>query len=121
MLTGLSSASGDSITILCVTGQAPTHVLVDNACLGLIRQAQPGPDIDFEADPRFGNINAPETGGYGVDHVRAADITGAPEALPPAPARGGPSRERAAPSSSVPTPRAPRAPASPRVRPPATR
>ncbi|MFJ7150460.1 glyoxylate carboligase [Streptomyces sp. NPDC100445] len=52
------------------------HVLVNNAYLGLIRQAQLGLDIDFQVNLEFENINAPELGVYGVDHVRVAEGLG---------------------------------------------
>ncbi|TQF02229.1 glyoxylate carboligase [Kitasatospora acidiphila] len=52
------------------------HVLVNNAYLGLIRQAQLGLDIDFQVNLEFENINAPELGGYGVDHVKVVEGLG---------------------------------------------
>ncbi|MBP0458494.1 glyoxylate carboligase [Streptomyces montanisoli] len=52
------------------------HVLVNNAYLGLIRQAQRAFDIDFQVNLEFDNINSPETGGYGVDHVKVAEGLG---------------------------------------------
>ncbi|MFF9090893.1 glyoxylate carboligase [Streptomyces sp. NPDC014991] len=52
------------------------HVLVNNAYLGLIRQAQLGLDIDFQVNLEFENINAPELGAYGVDHVRVVEGLG---------------------------------------------
>ncbi|WP_028926578.1 glyoxylate carboligase [Pseudonocardia acaciae] len=52
------------------------HVLVNNAYLGLIRQAQRQFDMDYAVQLSFENINAPETGGYGVDHVRVAEGLG---------------------------------------------
>jgi tartronate-semialdehyde synthase len=48
------------------------HVLVNNAYLGLIRQSQRGFDMDYCVQLSFDNINAPELGGYGVDHVAVA-------------------------------------------------
>ncbi|MER8105188.1 glyoxylate carboligase [Kitasatospora sp. NPDC094016] len=67
------------------------HVLVNNAYLGLIRQAQRNFDIDFQVKLEFENINAPELGVYGVDHVRVAEGLGCkairvtePEGLLPA-------------------------------------
>ncbi|MFD0402230.1 glyoxylate carboligase [Kitasatospora sp. NPDC059811] len=67
------------------------HVLVNNAYLGLIRQAQRTFDIDFQVKLEFENINAPELGVYGVDHVRVAEGLGCkairvtePEGLLPA-------------------------------------
>jgi tartronate-semialdehyde synthase len=52
------------------------HVLVNNAYLGLIRQAQRGFDMDFHVQLSFDNINAPEVGGYGVDHVKVVEGLG---------------------------------------------
>ncbi|MFJ2173298.1 glyoxylate carboligase [Streptomyces sp. NPDC087851] len=52
------------------------HVVVNNAYLGLIRQAQRGFDMDFCVQLSFDNINAPEVGGYGVDHVKVAEGLG---------------------------------------------
>jgi tartronate-semialdehyde synthase len=52
------------------------HVVVNNAYLGLIRQAQRAFDMDYAVQLAFENINAPETGGYGVDHVRVAEGLG---------------------------------------------
>ena len=52
------------------------HVLVNNAYLGLIRQAQRGFEMDYQVDLAFENINAPELGGYGVDHVAVAEGLG---------------------------------------------
>ncbi|GAB2449215.1 hypothetical protein GCM10027162_53160 [Streptomyces incanus] len=52
------------------------HVLVNNSYLGLIRQAQRAFDIDFQVSLEFENINAPELGVYGVDHVRVAEGLG---------------------------------------------
>ncbi|MCA1218204.1 glyoxylate carboligase [Streptomyces sp. 8L] len=52
------------------------HVLVNNAYLGLIRQAQRAFDMDFQVNLEFENINSPETGGYGVDHVKVAEGLG---------------------------------------------
>ncbi|WP_330337116.1 glyoxylate carboligase [Streptomyces sp. NBC_00557] len=52
------------------------HVLVNNAYLGLIRQAQIGLDIDFQVNLEFENINTPEIGVYGVDHVKVAEGLG---------------------------------------------
>jgi tartronate-semialdehyde synthase len=55
------------------------HVLVNNAYLGLIRQAQRGFEMDFHVQLSFDNVNA--TGdegytGYGVDHVKVAEGLG---------------------------------------------
>ncbi len=54
------------------------HVVVNNAYLGLIRQAQRGFSMDFEVSLAFENINAPQDGeaGYGVDHVSVAEAMG---------------------------------------------
>ncbi|MFJ8472634.1 glyoxylate carboligase [Kitasatospora sp. NPDC094011] len=67
------------------------HVLVNNSYLGLIRQAQRTFDIDFQVKLEFENINAPELGVYGVDHVKVAEGLGCkairvtePEGLLPA-------------------------------------
>ena len=67
------------------------HVLVNNAYLGLIRQAQRGFDMDYCVQLSFDNINAPEINGYGVDHVKVAEGLGCkairvfePDAIAPA-------------------------------------
>jgi len=52
------------------------HVVVNNAYLGLIRQAQRGFDMDYCVQLSFDNINSPELGGYGVDHVKVAEGLG---------------------------------------------
>jgi tartronate-semialdehyde synthase len=52
------------------------HVVVNNAYLGLIRQAQRGLDMDFQVQLDFENINSPEVGNYGVDHVKVAEGLG---------------------------------------------
>lgn len=52
------------------------HVLVNNAYLGLIRQAQRGFDMDYCVQLSFDNINAPEVDGYGVDHIKVAEGLG---------------------------------------------
>jgi tartronate-semialdehyde synthase len=52
------------------------HVLVNNAYLGLIRQAQRGFDMDYCVQLSFDNVNAPELDGYGVDHVKVAEGLG---------------------------------------------
>jgi tartronate-semialdehyde synthase len=53
------------------------HVLVNNAYLGLIRQAQRGFDMDYCVQLSFENVNAPsEVAGYGVDHVKVAEGLG---------------------------------------------
>ena len=70
------------------------HVVLNNAYLGLIRQAQRAFGIDYQVQLSFENINSPETGGYGVDHVKVAEGLGCgairvrtPEELPAAFAR----------------------------------
>ncbi|MFE2030844.1 glyoxylate carboligase [Streptomyces hygroscopicus] len=52
------------------------HVVVNNAYLGLIRQAQRAFDMDYHVQLSFENVNAPEVGGYGVDHVKVAEGLG---------------------------------------------
>ncbi|MDR3537602.1 MAG: glyoxylate carboligase [Acetobacteraceae bacterium] len=56
------------------------HIVVNNAYLGLIRQAQRGFQMDFEVSLAFENINAKPDGdsvpGYGVDHVAVAEGLG---------------------------------------------
>ncbi len=52
------------------------HVLVNNAYLGLIRQAQRAFGMDYCVQLSFENINAPEVNGYGVDHVKVAEGLG---------------------------------------------
>jgi tartronate-semialdehyde synthase len=52
------------------------HVLVNNAYLGLIRQAQRAFDMDYCVQLAFDNVNAPEVNGYGVDHVAVAEGLG---------------------------------------------
>jgi tartronate-semialdehyde synthase len=52
------------------------HVLVNNAYLGLIRQSQRGFDMDYCVQLSFDNVNAPDIGGYGVDHVKVAEGLG---------------------------------------------
>jgi tartronate-semialdehyde synthase len=52
------------------------HVLVNNAYLGLIRQAQRSFDIDYQVSLEFENINSPELGVYGVDHVKVVEGLG---------------------------------------------
>ena len=118
MLTGLYSAAADSIPILCITGQAPVaklhkedfqavnisaiaaqfklpyiHVLVNNAYLGLIRQSQRGFAMDYCVQLSFDNINAPEVGGYGVDHVKVAEGLGCKALRVTAPDEIGPAFE----------------------------
>ncbi|MBO3724071.1 glyoxylate carboligase [Actinomyces bowdenii] len=52
------------------------HVVVNNAYLGLIRQAQRNFDMDYQVQLSFENINAPATEGYGVDHVGVVEALG---------------------------------------------
>jgi tartronate-semialdehyde synthase len=52
------------------------HVVVNNAYLGLIRQAQRGFDMDYCVQLSFDNVSSPELGGYGVDHVKVAEGLG---------------------------------------------
>lgn len=52
------------------------HVVVNNAYLGLIRQAQRAFDMDYAVQLSFDNINSPNVGGYGVDHVKVAEGLG---------------------------------------------
>ncbi len=56
------------------------HVVVNNAYLGLIRQAQRGFDMDYCVQLAFDNINMPESAGpergYGVDHVKVVEGLG---------------------------------------------
>ncbi|MGI8682987.1 MAG: glyoxylate carboligase [Mycobacteriales bacterium] len=52
------------------------HVVVNNSYLGLIRQAQRNFDMDYCVQLAFENINSPELGGYGVDHVKVAEGLG---------------------------------------------
>jgi len=52
------------------------HIVVNNSYLGLIRQAQRGFDMDYCVDLSFENINAPDLGEYGVDHVAVAEGLG---------------------------------------------
>src|SRR5690606_13459169 len=54
------------------------HVVLNNAYLGLIRQAQRGFDMDYEVSLAFENINTIGHAeiGYGVDHVAVAEAMG---------------------------------------------
>ena len=54
------------------------HVVVNNAYLGLIRQAQRGFSMDYEVSLAFENINTVGHAevGYGVDHVGVAEAMG---------------------------------------------
>jgi len=48
-------------------------VVVNNSYLGLIRQSQRGFNMDYAVQLSFENVNAPEIGVYGVDHVKVAE------------------------------------------------
>ena len=52
------------------------HVVVNNSYLGLIRQSQRGFDMDYCVQLSFENVNTPELGAYGVDHVKVAEGLG---------------------------------------------
>src|SRR6202000_2447971 len=52
------------------------QVVVNNSYLGLIRQAQRMFDMDYQVGLAFENINPPELGVYGVDHVKVAEGLG---------------------------------------------
>ena len=52
------------------------HVVVNNAYLGLIRQSQRGFNMDYCVQLSFQNINSPELGVFGVDHVKVAEGLG---------------------------------------------
>jgi tartronate-semialdehyde synthase len=52
------------------------HVVVNNSYLGLIRQAQRAFDMDFCVQLGFDNVNSPELGKYGVDHVKVSEGLG---------------------------------------------
>mgnify|MGYP000400760041 CR=1 FL=1 len=52
------------------------HVVVNNSYLGLIRQSQRGFQMDYCVQLGFENINTPEIGVYGVDHVKVAEGLG---------------------------------------------
>jgi tartronate-semialdehyde synthase len=52
------------------------HVVVNNSYLGLIRQAQRAFKMDYAVQLSFENVNTPEIGSYGVDHVKVAEGLG---------------------------------------------
>ncbi len=52
------------------------QVLVNNSYLGLIRQAQRAFDMDYNVQLAFENVNSPDLGEYGVDHVKVAEGLG---------------------------------------------
>ncbi|MDH3563296.1 MAG: glyoxylate carboligase, partial [Gammaproteobacteria bacterium] len=51
-------------------------ILINNSYLGLIRQAEVGYKMDYQVQLSFNNINCPEIGEYGVDHVKAVESMG---------------------------------------------
>src|SRR6266849_1486708 len=71
------------------------HVVVNNAYLVLIRQAQRAFDMDFCVQLSFDNVNAPEVGGYGVDHVKVAEGLGCKALRVTEPGEIGPALEEA--------------------------
>ncbi len=71
------------------------HVVVNNAYLGLIRQAQRGFDMDYCVQLAFENINSPETGEYGVDHVAVVEGLGCKAIRVRTPEEVGPAFEQA--------------------------
>ncbi|HEV7651025.1 MAG TPA: glyoxylate carboligase [Actinophytocola sp.] len=52
------------------------QVVLNNSYLGLIRQAQRAFDMDYSVQLAFDNVNSPDIGGYGVDHVKVAEGLG---------------------------------------------
>jgi tartronate-semialdehyde synthase len=73
------------------------HVVVNNAYLGLIRQAQRGFAMDYEVSLAFENQNRagdPEAG-YGVDHVAVAEAMGCKALRVRQPQECGPALEEA--------------------------
>src|SRR5881392_3338036 len=52
------------------------HILVNNSYLGLIRQSQRGFEMDYCVQLSFDNVNSPEVGGYGVDHLKVVEGLG---------------------------------------------
>lgn len=52
------------------------QIVVNNSYLGLIRQAQRGFQMDYAVQLSFENINSPELGIAGVDHVKVAEGLG---------------------------------------------
>ena len=65
-----------TLVVVLIDSLGEIHVLVNNAYLGLIRQSQRGFDMDYCVQLAFDNVNAPEVGGYGVDHVKVAEGLG---------------------------------------------
>jgi tartronate-semialdehyde synthase len=51
-------------------------ILINNSYLGLIRQAEVGYKMNYQVQLSFDNINCPEIGEYGVDHVKAVESMG---------------------------------------------
>ena len=52
------------------------HIVVNNSYLGLIRQSQRAFEMDYAVQLSFENINSPELGVYGVDHIKVAEGLG---------------------------------------------
>ena len=52
------------------------HVVVNNSYLGLIRQSQRGFDMDYCVQLSYRNINTPEIGEYGMDHMKVVEGMG---------------------------------------------
>jgi tartronate-semialdehyde synthase len=52
------------------------HILVNNSYLGLIRQSQRGFSMDYCVQLSFENINSPDVGEYGVDHIKVVEGLG---------------------------------------------
>jgi tartronate-semialdehyde synthase len=71
------------------------QVLVNNSYLGLIRQAQRAFDMDYAVQLAFDNVNSPELGGYGVDHVKVAEGLGCKALRVQEPDQIGPALEEA--------------------------
>ena len=71
------------------------HVVVNNSYLGLIRQSQRGFDMDYCVQLSFDNVNTPELGAYGVDHVKVAEGLGCKALRVERPEDLGPAFERA--------------------------
>ncbi len=71
------------------------QVLVNNSYLGLIRQSQRAFEMDYAVQLAFDNVNSPELGGYGVDHVKVAEGLGCKALRVHEPDRIGPALEEA--------------------------
>ena len=52
------------------------HIVVNNSYLGLIRQSQRAFEMDYAVQLSFDNVNSPEIGSYGVDHIKVAEGLG---------------------------------------------